>query len=92
MTTEIDHRIAEIQATGLQPPDDSMSEITSAVNTSPFSWELNIGLPYILKYNSISDKRRQTLKQRVDLFYASTRDMVETVKYSINLIDEVIAN
>ena len=92
MTTEIDHMIAEIQATGLQPPDDSMSEITSAVNTSPFSWEVNIGLPYILKYNSLSDKRRHTLKHRVDLFYASTKDMVETVNYSMQLIDEVIEN
>ena len=44
MITEIDHGIAEIQDTGLQPPDDSMSEITSTVNTSPFSWEVNIGV------------------------------------------------
>ena len=40
MTTEIDHEIAKIQATGLQPSTDSMSEITSPVNISLLEFQI----------------------------------------------------
>ena len=57
MTTEINQYIVKSQATGLQPPIDTISEVKSPVNISPYLWETNLNILYFVKFNSFFDKR-----------------------------------
>ena len=84
MDVNLNNCMKEIQSTN----SDAISGITTVV--TPYLWENHMEISLMIKYNELSRTARKHVKEMVDLHYAVTNELPQTLNYAYMKITEAM--